>query len=72
MGGDISTLNPADIESIDVLKDAASAAIYGSAGANGVVPVSYTHLSSILFFYEIVYDAKNCAFGNSCFKTELN
>ena len=28
VGGDISTLNPADIESIDVLKDAASAAIY--------------------------------------------
>ena len=31
VGGDISTLNPADIESIDVLKDAASAAIYGLA-----------------------------------------
>ncbi|MFP9035790.1 TonB-dependent receptor plug domain-containing protein, partial [Enterococcus faecalis] len=28
--GDIASLNPADIESIDVLKDAASAAIYGS------------------------------------------
>ena len=27
--GDISNLNPADIESIDILKDAASAAIYG-------------------------------------------
>ncbi len=40
VGGDISTLNPADIESIDVLKDAASAAIYGSAGANGVVLIT--------------------------------
>ncbi len=38
--GDISTLNPADIESIDVLKDAASAAIYGSQSANGVVLVT--------------------------------
>lgn len=33
-------LNPADIESINVLKDAASAAIYGSRGANGVVLIT--------------------------------
>ncbi len=38
--GDISTVNPADIERIDVLKDAASAAIYGSQSANGVVLVT--------------------------------
>lgn len=38
--GDITVLNPADIESIDVLKDAASAAIYGSQAANGVVLVT--------------------------------
>ena len=38
--GDISTVNPADIESIDVLKDAASAAIYGAQSANGVVLVT--------------------------------
>ncbi|ALI98237.1 SusC/RagA family TonB-linked outer membrane protein [Rufibacter tibetensis] len=38
--GDINYLNPADIESIDVLKDAASAAIYGSQAANGVVLVT--------------------------------
>lgn len=38
--GDINYLNPADIESIDVLKDAASAAIYGSQSANGVVLVT--------------------------------
>ncbi|KXX69890.1 hypothetical protein AVL50_13490 [Flammeovirga sp. SJP92] len=36
----INFLNPNDIESIEVLKDAASAAIYGSRGANGVVLVS--------------------------------
>ncbi len=38
--GDISTIAPSDIESIDVLKDAASAAIYGSQAANGVVLVT--------------------------------
>ena len=39
-GGDINSLNPTDIESIDVLKDAASAAIYGSRAANGVILVT--------------------------------
>lgn len=43
VGGDISTINPADIESIDVLKDAASAAIYGAQAANGVVLVTTKH-----------------------------
>ncbi len=38
--GDIKYLNPSDIESIDVLKDAASAAIYGSRAANGVVLIT--------------------------------
>ena len=38
--GGIGNLNPADIESMTVLKDAASAAIYGSRGANGVVIVT--------------------------------
>ena len=38
--GDIAALNPADIESMSVLKDAASCALYGSRGANGVVLVS--------------------------------
>ena len=40
IGGDISTLNPADIESIDILKDAASSAIYGAQAANGVVLIT--------------------------------
>ena len=39
-GGDINSLNPSDIESIDVLKDAASAAIYGARAANGVVLIT--------------------------------
>jgi TonB-linked SusC/RagA family outer membrane protein len=38
--GDIDYLSPSDIASIDVLKDAASAAIYGSRAANGVVLVT--------------------------------
>lgn len=38
--GSISDINPPDIESIDVLKDASSAAIYGSRGANGVILVT--------------------------------
>lgn len=37
---DIDQLNPYDIESIEVLKDAASAAIYGSRSANGVILVT--------------------------------
>ena len=36
----ITTLNPADIESYDILKDASSAAIYGSRGANGVILIT--------------------------------
>ncbi|MGD9993470.1 MAG: SusC/RagA family TonB-linked outer membrane protein [Salinivirgaceae bacterium] len=38
--GDINYLNNSDIESIDVLKDAASAAIYGSQSANGVILIT--------------------------------
>lgn len=38
--GDYSKLNPNDIESIDILKDASSTAIYGSAGSNGVVIIT--------------------------------
>lgn len=38
--GDYSTLNPYDIESIDVLKDASSTAVYGSAGSNGVIIIT--------------------------------
>ncbi|QKJ62678.1 TonB-dependent receptor [Flavobacterium sp. M31R6] len=36
----LSTINPADIESIEVLKDASATAIYGSRGANGVVLIT--------------------------------
>lgn len=36
----LSTINPSDIESIEVLKDASATAIYGSRGANGVVIIT--------------------------------
>jgi TonB-linked SusC/RagA family outer membrane protein len=36
----LSTINPSDIESIEILKDASATAIYGSRGANGVVIVN--------------------------------
>lgn len=39
-GFDLQQLNPQDIESIEVLKDASSSAIYGSRGANGVIIVT--------------------------------
>lgn len=38
--GDLNNINPADIESIDILKDASAAAIYGSRGSNGVIIVT--------------------------------
>ena len=38
--GDISSINPADIENMSVLKDAAASALYGARGANGVIMVT--------------------------------
>lgn len=38
--GDISSINPNDVESISVLKDAAAAALYGARGANGVLLIT--------------------------------
>lgn len=40
ISGNLATVNPNDIQSLEVLKDAASAAIYGSRGANGVILVT--------------------------------
>lgn len=39
-GGDMNLLNPGDIESVSVLKDAASASIYGARAANGVILIT--------------------------------
>lgn len=38
--GNMNSINPEDVESVSILKDAASAAIYGSRGANGVILVT--------------------------------
>ena len=40
--GTMSDINPADIKSIDILKDASATAIYGSRGANGVIMITTT------------------------------
>ncbi|MDR1200053.1 MAG: TonB-dependent receptor [Tannerellaceae bacterium] len=40
VGGGINYLNPSDIQSVEILKDAASAAIYGTRGANGVILIT--------------------------------
>lgn len=40
IGGSLNSLNPSDIASIEVLKDASATAIYGSRGANGVILVT--------------------------------
>lgn len=39
-GGNVSDLNPDDIESVSVLKDAASAALYGNRASNGVILIT--------------------------------
>ena len=39
-GGVLESLNPSDIESVEILKDASATAIYGSRGANGVVLIT--------------------------------
>ena len=62
--GSIENLNPQDIESIEILKDASSTAIYGSRGANGVILVTTKkgtkgemHISySGSFTYETIKD----------------
>lgn len=58
----INHLNPSDIESIEVLKDAASAAIYGARGANGVVLVTTkkgTKGAKATLNYEFTYGIQN-------------
>ncbi|KAA9349283.1 SusC/RagA family TonB-linked outer membrane protein [Larkinella humicola] len=40
VGNPLNTINPADIESIEILKDASATAIYGSRGSNGVIIVT--------------------------------
>lgn len=62
-GGDINALNPADIESVDVLKDAASAAIYGARAANGVILVTTKQgkVGKMQISYDGYYGIQNVA-----------
>ena len=42
-GGSLNDINPADIESMEILKDASATAIYGTNGANGVILITTKH-----------------------------
>ena len=65
-GGDIRNLAPQDIESMTVLKDAASAAIYGTRGANGVILVTTKKGSGADCSPTITYDSYvGMAFANN-------
>lgn len=57
----INNINPSDIESVEVLKDAASAAIYGTRGANGVVLITTKKgsVSKPQLTYEVSYGWQN-------------
>jgi TonB-dependent starch-binding outer membrane protein SusC len=59
--GDINNIDPSDIESMDVLKDAASAAIYGARAANGVILVTTKKgkLNSMEVSYDGYYGVQN-------------
>jgi iron complex outermembrane receptor protein len=63
----LNTLNPADIESIDILKDASATAIYGSRGANGVILI--TTKSKKEFGESVSYDTY---FGMSSIRKKLS
>ena len=60
---DISYLSPADIESVDILKDAASSAIYGTRAANGVVLITTKkgEAGKMTVSYEGYYGVQNVA-----------
>lgn len=63
---DLNSINPGDIEQIEVLKDAASAAIYGAEGGNGVVLI--TLKSGNVTKSQITYDFQ---FGSQRFNTKM-
>jgi iron complex outermembrane receptor protein len=48
----LNTLNPSDIESIDILKDASATAIYGSRGANGVIMITTKNYAETTVNYD--------------------
>lgn len=56
-GGDLRNISSQDVESITVLKDAGSAAIYGTRGANGVILITTKHGSGAQGSTNITYDS---------------
>ena len=66
ISGNLATVNPNDIESIEVLKDAASSAIFGSRGANGVILVTLKKGTSgkIQFSYDSYYSTSKKVVDN--------
>lgn len=66
--GSIGSINPADIESMEVLKDAAATAIYGSRGANGVINIK-TKTGSVSGFNVIANITKG--FSTPTFKYKM-
>ncbi len=64
--GDMSTVNPDDIESISVLKDAGAAAIYGISGGNGVVVITTKkgHAGKTTISYDGFYGTQRPLSGN--------
>lgn len=56
-GGDLRNISPQDIESITVLKDGASSAIYGTRGANGVILVTTRQGSGVAGTVNVTYDS---------------
>lgn len=69
VGADFNLVNPSDIQSIEVLKDASSTAIYGSRGANGVVLVT-TKNGSREGKTQVSYQG-NVSFSNQIKKYEM-
>jgi TonB-linked SusC/RagA family outer membrane protein len=55
--GDFATLNPADFESISVLKDASATSVYGSRGANGVIVITSKkgRVGAVRLNYDVQY-----------------
>jgi len=63
---DLNSINPADIESLEVLKDASSAAIYGAEGGNGVILITLKSGNSTKS--QITYDFQ---YGSQQFNTKM-
>jgi len=81
----LNSINPADIESIDILKDASATAIYGARGANGVIIIntkkgsggkprvtvdSYVGTQSVAKRYDLLNGAEFAQFVNEWGKTQ--